>query len=181
MDGPGPGSGIPSYLFSQPNAPMPDGTTNLTPSAQPNPGSSSVAGPTGNGGGISNPNPAFNIAQAISSLSSSASNWTALSSAYINVQKSPGSNLNANAQGVVRANGGLSESVAAVIAAGANSQQPETAPSVFRVPGHKNAHHLHSIPPREKNTRTLIIDYMLWVHGASYTTFLVISWMTFTS
>jgi hypothetical protein len=89
------------------------------------------------------------------------------------VQKSPGSNLNATAQGVVRANGGLSESVAAVIAAGANSQQPETVPSVFRVPGHKNAHHLHSIPLREKSTRTLIVDYMLRVHGASYTTFLV--------
>jgi hypothetical protein len=68
------------HMFSQPNAPMPDGTINLTPSAQPNPGSNSVAGPTGNGGGSSNPNPAFNIAQAISSLSSSAGNWTALSS-----------------------------------------------------------------------------------------------------
>ncbi|KAF8871847.1 hypothetical protein CPB84DRAFT_1635481, partial [Gymnopilus junonius] len=29
----------------------------------------------------------------------------------------------------------------------------------------KHAHHLHSIPPQEKSTRTLIIDYMLWVHG----------------
>ena len=26
-------------------------------------------------------------------------------------------------------------------------------------------HFLHSIPPREKSTRTLIIDHMLWVHG----------------
>ena len=28
----------------------------------------------------------------------------------------------------------------------------------FRAPAHKHAHHLHSIPPREKSTRTLIID-----------------------
>ncbi|KAI0310634.1 hypothetical protein OF83DRAFT_843875 [Amylostereum chailletii] len=35
----------------------------------------------------------------------------------------------------------------------------------FRAPAHKHAHHLHSIPPREKSTRTLIIDHMLWVHG----------------
>lgn len=43
-----------------------------------------------------------------------------------------------------------------------------TAPIVlptFRAPAHGNAHHLHSIPPREKSTRTLIIDHMLWVHG----------------
>ena len=37
--------------------------------------------------------------------------------------------------------------------------------SSFRAPAHKHAHHLHSIPPREKSTRTLIIDHMLWVHG----------------
>jgi hypothetical protein len=35
----------------------------------------------------------------------------------------------------------------------------------FRAPAHKHAHHLHSIPPREKSTRTLIVDHMLWVHG----------------
>ncbi|KAF5381947.1 hypothetical protein D9615_004261 [Tricholomella constricta] len=35
----------------------------------------------------------------------------------------------------------------------------------FLAPAHKHAHHLHSIPPREKSTRTLIIDHMLWVHG----------------
>lgn len=38
-------------------------------------------------------------------------------------------------------------------------------PHTFHVPAHKHAHHLHSIPPREKSTRTLIIDHMLWVHG----------------
>ncbi|PPQ74625.1 hypothetical protein CVT24_004173 [Panaeolus cyanescens] len=37
--------------------------------------------------------------------------------------------------------------------------------TAFRAPAHKHAHHLHSIPPREKSTRTLIIDHMLWVHG----------------
>ena len=36
----------------------------------------------------------------------------------------------------------------------------------FKPPAHKHAHHLHSIPPREKSTRTaLIIDHILWVHG----------------
>ena len=41
------------------------------------------------------------------------------------------------------------------------------AQSSFRAPAHKHAHHLHSIPPREKSTRTLIIDHMLWAHGRS--------------
>lgn len=36
---------------------------------------------------------------------------------------------------------------------------------VFKAPAHKHAHHLHSIPPREKSTRTLIIDHLLWVHS----------------
>ncbi|KAG7089256.1 hypothetical protein E1B28_010954 [Marasmius oreades] len=40
-----------------------------------------------------------------------------------------------------------------------------TSGTAFRAPAHKHAHHLHSIPPREKSTRTLIIDHMLWVHG----------------
>ncbi|KAG8937235.1 hypothetical protein FRC02_000004 [Tulasnella sp. 418] len=35
----------------------------------------------------------------------------------------------------------------------------------FKAPAHKHAHHLHSIPPREKTTRTLILDHMLWLHG----------------
>ncbi|KIJ14427.1 hypothetical protein PAXINDRAFT_176761 [Paxillus involutus ATCC 200175] len=51
--------------------------------------------------------------------------------------------------------------------------QPQKSPSTsgpsgstsFKAPAHKHAHHLHSIPPREKSTRTLIIDHMLWVHG----------------
>ncbi|KZP00403.1 hypothetical protein CALVIDRAFT_560382 [Calocera viscosa TUFC12733] len=30
---------------------------------------------------------------------------------------------------------------------------------------HKSAHYLHSIPPREKTTRTLILDHVLWKHG----------------
>jgi hypothetical protein len=37
--------------------------------------------------------------------------------------------------------------------------------TAFRQLAHKSAHHLHSIPPREKSTRSLIIDYILWVHG----------------
>jgi hypothetical protein len=37
--------------------------------------------------------------------------------------------------------------------------------TAFRAPAHKHAHHLHSIPPREKSTRTLIIDHILWIHG----------------
>lgn len=44
------------------------------------------------------------------------------------------------------------------------AKQP-VAPSTFKPPAHKHAHHLHSIPPREKSTRTLIIDHMLWVHA----------------
>lgn len=47
-------------------------------------------------------------------------------------------------------------------APGASSTFAQTS---FRAPAHKHAHHLHSIPPREKSTRTLIIDHMLWVHG----------------
>ncbi|KAH9942740.1 hypothetical protein B0H21DRAFT_696102 [Amylocystis lapponica] len=39
------------------------------------------------------------------------------------------------------------------------------APTPFKAPAHKHAHHLHSIPPREKSTRTLIIDHLLWVHA----------------
>ncbi|KAH7884802.1 hypothetical protein F5I97DRAFT_1929631 [Phlebopus sp. FC_14] len=42
---------------------------------------------------------------------------------------------------------------------------PPPSSSSFKAPAHKHAHHLHSIPPREKSTRTLIIDHMLWVHG----------------
>lgn len=39
----------------------------------------------------------------------------------------------------------------------------------FKAPAHKHAHHLHSIPPREKSTRTLIIDHLLWVHARTRT------------
>ncbi|KAF8269914.1 hypothetical protein EI94DRAFT_1771079 [Lactarius quietus] len=42
---------------------------------------------------------------------------------------------------------------------------PHTSVPIFRAPAHKHAHHLHSIPPREKSTRTLIIDHLLWVHA----------------
>lgn len=42
-------------------------------------------------------------------------------------------------------------------------------PIPFRAPAHKHAHHLHSIPPREKSTRTLIVDHLLWVHARTRT------------
>lgn len=42
---------------------------------------------------------------------------------------------------------------------------PGAPSSAFKPPAHKHAHHLHSIPPREKSTRTLILDYLLWVHA----------------
>ncbi|KAJ6561926.1 hypothetical protein B0H19DRAFT_1143038 [Mycena capillaripes] len=60
-------------------------------------------------------------------------------------------------------------STATTLAASSIPQGPNAsganASTVFRAPAHKHAHHLHSIPPREKSTRTLIIDHMLWVHG----------------
>ncbi|OAX41438.1 hypothetical protein K503DRAFT_797969 [Rhizopogon vinicolor AM-OR11-026] len=46
-----------------------------------------------------------------------------------------------------------------------SSSTSNVGPHPFKAPAHKHAHHLHSIPPREKSTRTLIIDHMLWVHG----------------
>lgn len=32
---------------------------------------------------------------------------------------------------------------------------------------HTRTHHLHSIPPREKSTRALIIDHLIWVHATT--------------
>lgn len=46
-----------------------------------------------------------------------------------------------------------------------SSPSAPAGPRSFKAPAHKHAHHLHSIPPREKSTRTLIIDHMLWVHA----------------
>lgn len=34
----------------------------------------------------------------------------------------------------------------------------------YKAPAHKHAHHLHSIPPRDKTAKTLILDHMLWQH-----------------
>ncbi|KAJ7145100.1 hypothetical protein C8R43DRAFT_1070247 [Mycena crocata] len=53
----------------------------------------------------------------------------------------------------------------AQVASSSNASVSGLNPNAFRAPAHKHAHHLHSIPPREKSTRTLIIDHMLWVHG----------------
>jgi len=48
---------------------------------------------------------------------------------------------------------------------------PQHTPTIsaltFRAPPHTRAHHLHSIPPRKKSTRTLIIDHLLWVHAVT--------------
>jgi hypothetical protein len=46
-----------------------------------------------------------------------------------------------------------------------NGASSSSSAVTFRAPAHKHAHHLHTIPPREKSTRTLIIDHMLWAHG----------------
>ncbi|KAF8492569.1 hypothetical protein F5888DRAFT_891332 [Russula emetica] len=43
---------------------------------------------------------------------------------------------------------------------------PQHTPT-FRAPAHIRAHHLHSIPPRQKSTWTLIIDHLLWVHAVT--------------
>src|SRR5580698_6923952 len=41
---------------------------------------------------------------------------------------------------------------------------PTISTLTFRAPAYTRAHHLHSIPPREKSTRTLIIDHLIWTH-----------------
>ncbi|KAJ8516628.1 hypothetical protein ONZ45_g6099 [Pleurotus djamor] len=58
-----------------------------------------------------------------------------------------------------------STSSAQIPQASTSFAQPKAQSSTYKPPAHKHAHHLHSIPPREKSTRTLIIDHMLWVHG----------------
>jgi hypothetical protein len=48
---------------------------------------------------------------------------------------------------------------------------PQHTPTIsaltLRAPAHTRAHHLHSSPPREKSTRKLIIDHLLWVHAVT--------------
>ncbi|KAJ7707327.1 hypothetical protein B0H17DRAFT_1191847 [Mycena rosella] len=80
----------------------------------------------------------------------------ATSNPYMLVPVPPASNGASVAQAV----SSLSSTANSLAAASGN-----TNPNAFRAPAHKHAHHLHSIPPREKSTRTLIIDHMLWVHG----------------
>ncbi|KZV94744.1 hypothetical protein EXIGLDRAFT_736478 [Exidia glandulosa HHB12029] len=41
------------------------------------------------------------------------------------------------------------------------------AQELYKAPAHKHAHHLHSIPPREKSTRTLILDHILYLHATA--------------
>ncbi|KAJ7757764.1 hypothetical protein DFH07DRAFT_458949 [Mycena maculata] len=66
---------------------------------------------------------------------------------------------------VAQAVSNLSSTANNLVASSSSAQPPGANPNAFRAPAHKHAHHLHSIPPREKSTRTLIIDHMLWVHG----------------
>ncbi|KAF9001531.1 hypothetical protein BDQ17DRAFT_1426490 [Cyathus striatus] len=80
----------------------------------------------------------FNVAQAVTQLQTTAN--TLLGNSLLYAQASPGRGGEVNAVGMQGGQG-------------------------FKAPAHKHAHHLHSIPPREKSTRTLIIDHMLWVHG----------------
>ncbi|KAF7336932.1 hypothetical protein MVEN_02129600 [Mycena venus] len=72
------------------------------------------------------------------------------------------SNLSSTATNLAASSANLAPPVSGANASG-SSANPNA--NVFRAPAHKHAHHLHSIPPREKSTRTLIIDHMLWVHG----------------
>jgi hypothetical protein len=44
---------------------------------------------------------------------------------------------------------------------------PTNSALTFRAHAHTRAHHIHSIPPREKSTRTLIIDHLIWVHAVT--------------
>lgn len=62
--------------------------------------------------------------------------------------------------------------------AGIRTGQGDINASRFKAPAHKHAHHLHSIPPKEKSTRTLIIDHLLWVHGVFAYWFVMISMLT---
>ncbi|KAJ7111995.1 hypothetical protein C8R44DRAFT_799092 [Mycena epipterygia] len=66
---------------------------------------------------------------------------------------------------VAQAVSNLSSTANNLAASSSSASGSGSNPNAFRAPAHKHAHHLHSIPPREKSTRTLIIDHMLWVHG----------------
>ncbi|KAG8922123.1 hypothetical protein FRC01_014449 [Tulasnella sp. 417] len=46
-----------------------------------------------------------------------------------------------------------------------NRLQQQLNQSNFQGPQHRHAHHLHSIPPKEKTTRTLILDHLLCLHA----------------
>ncbi|KAK7033458.1 hypothetical protein R3P38DRAFT_2922762 [Favolaschia claudopus] len=72
------------------------------------------------------------------------------------------SNLSSTATNLAASSANLAPPASGANASGSTSNANA---NVFRAPAHKHAHHLHSIPPREKSTRTLIIDHMLWVHG----------------
>ncbi|KIJ52413.1 hypothetical protein M422DRAFT_243198 [Sphaerobolus stellatus SS14] len=56
----------------------------------------------------------------------------------------------------------MSTSAAATTQVADATVQP---PKQFVVPAHPQSHHLHSLPPREKTTRTLILDHTAWRQG----------------
>ena len=58
------------------------------------------------------------------------------------------------------------QSTVPTIAALSNSSQVMNPPSKhFIAPAHPQSHHLHTLPPREKTTRTLILDHTAWRQG----------------
>lgn len=72
---------------------------------------------------------------------------------------------NNNNQSVQQSGPSLAQTISN-LSSTANALASSSAPNLpASALAHKHAHHLHSIPPREKSTRTLIIDHMLWVHG----------------
>ncbi|KAJ6610727.1 hypothetical protein B0H10DRAFT_405427 [Mycena sp. CBHHK59/15] len=84
---------------------------------------------------------------------------------YLHVPISNGGAPSSSSVSVAQAVSNLSSTANNLAASSSTSASGSNLTNAFRAPAHKHAHHLHSIPPREKSTRTLIIDHMLWVHG----------------
>ncbi|KAJ7755480.1 hypothetical protein B0H16DRAFT_1540550 [Mycena metata] len=107
--------------------------------------------PNPNGGGQQQQQNSNGTSAGISSANNTSSSIAQLSSTATNLAASSVNLIPQSSSNTTSASG-----------SGSNSNP---AGNTFRAPAHKHAHHLHSIPPREKSTRTLIIDHMLWVHG----------------
>lgn len=61
-------------------------------------------------------------------------------------------------------------SISTVVATNSTTSRQELLPTKtvskqFVAPAHPQSHHLHTLPPREKTTRTLILDHTAWRHG----------------